>query len=185
MSKTTVALVIALGIAVMLPVGADPTQVKLAADTGLWELTTHPQANGELPISQEQLQQLSPEQRARVEAAMQAAMAQANREHVVHECLTPAKRAKGFDLGDDPSSSCKTTVVRNTSTELEAHRECSGENDLRTMTERLQMTGPRHVSGTIDMLMSQGGKQMRMHMSVEGKWLGADCGAVNDVQVVK
>ncbi len=57
---------------------ADPTQVELAADNGLWEVHTHPQTKGQLPISDEQLQKLSPEQRARLEAAMQAAMGAAN-----------------------------------------------------------------------------------------------------------
>jgi Protein of unknown function (DUF3617) len=183
--RNNVALACALGVLVMLPVSADETKVKLAADTGLWEVTTHPQTNGELPISQEQLQRLSPEQRARIEAAMKAAMENANQAHVMRECLTPERLAKGFDLGDDSSSSCKTTVVRNTSTELEAHRECKGESNVRTMTERLRTSGRRQVSGTIDVLMSQGAKQLTMHMSVEGRWLGADCGAVKDSQAVK
>jgi Protein of unknown function (DUF3617) len=185
MSKTSVALVFALGIAVLLPVSADPTQVKLAADNGLWEVTTHPQISGQMPISQEQLQELPPEQRARIEAAMQAMMGQANRQHVMRECMTPEKRAKGFDLGYESSSSCKTTVIRNTSSALEVRRECSGESELRSMTERMQMSGPRHITGTIDALMSQGGKQMTMHVTLEGKWLGADCGGVTDSQVVK
>ena len=37
---------------------------------GLWEGTTHPQVNGNLPITDEQLQQLPPDQRAKFEAAM-------------------------------------------------------------------------------------------------------------------
>jgi hypothetical protein len=184
MVKGNVALACALGILVMLPVSADETKVNLAADDGLWEVTTHPQTTGEMPISQEQLQRLTPEQRARVEAAMKAAMGAANREHVMHECMTPEKRQKGFDLGDE-GSSCKTKVIKNTNNELEVRRECSTDNDVHTTTEHIRMNGRRHVSGTVDAAMSRGEKQMTMHMSIEGKWLGADCGAVKDSEVVK
>ena len=184
MSKTTVAVVFALGILVMLPVSADSPQVKLAADNGLWEVTTHPQTSGQMPISDEQLQKLSPEQRARVEAAMKAAMGQANQEHVMRTCMTPEKRAQGFGLGNE-GPSCKTTVVQNTSSELQVHSECSTDNDVRTTMEHLRMSGRHRISGTVEAHMSQGGKQMTMHMNIVGKWLGADCGGVKDSEQVK
>ena len=185
MSKGTVALACALGIVVMLPVSADQTKVMLDADTGLWEVTTQPEVNGALSMPEEQLQQLSPEQRARVEAALQAATENAKQEHVVRECLTPEQRAKGFDLGANDTSSCTTHVIRNASDELEVRRECVPGSNLRSMTEHLRMSGHRHVSGTVDVLMLQSGKQMTMHMTIEGRWLTADCGSVKDVERVK
>ncbi|HXS26400.1 MAG TPA: DUF3617 domain-containing protein [Steroidobacteraceae bacterium] len=184
MSKSTVALACALGIAVMLPVSADTTRVKLAADSGLWEVTTHPKISGSFTIPEEQLQKMSPEQRARIEAAVQAAMGHAKEEHVMRECMTPEKLAQGFDLGNE-GDSCKTTVVHNTSTELEVRRECNAENDARTTTEHYRMSGRRHISGTVDAAMSQNGKPLTMHTTIEGKWLGSDCGGVKDMQVVK
>jgi len=184
MFKSNLALGCALGVLVMLPVSADEPKVNLAADNGLWEVTTHPQTTGQMPISDEQLQKLTPEQRARVEAAMKAAMGAANREHVMHECMTPEKRQQGFDLGNE-GPSCKTTVVRNTSSELEVRRECSADSDVRTTTEHIKANGRHHVSGTVDAMMSHGEKHMTMHMAIEGKWLGADCGGVKDAQVVK
>jgi hypothetical protein len=155
MMRTTVALACTLGIAAMLPVSADQTKVRLDADTGLWEVVSRPQTPG------------------------------GAQEHVVRECLTVEQRAKGFDLGANDTPSCKTRVIRNTSRELEARRECTPGHDLRTLTEHLRMSGPRHVSGTMDMVVSHEGKLMTMHMIVEGRWLAAECGAVRDVQPVK
>jgi len=183
MCKGYVALACAFGIVVMLPALADE-KMNLDADTGLWELTTHPQMTGTLSIPEQQLQKMTPEQRARIEAALQAATQNANQEHIVRQCLTAAERDRVFDLGNE-SSSCKTTVIRNTSSELEVRRECATTDDVHTTTERLQMSGPRHVSGSVDAVMSRNGKPMTMHMTIEGRWLGADCGAIKGAQVLK
>ena len=184
MSTRTAALACALGIFVMLRVSADETKVNLSAENGLWEVTTHPQTTGQMPISEEQLQKLSPEQRARVEAAMKAAMGQANQEHVMRTCMTAEKRAQGLGLGNQ-GPSCKTTVLRNTSEELQVRSECSTDNNMRTTTEHLRMSGRHRISGTVEAVMAQGEKQMTMHMAIEGKWLGADCGSVKDSEEVK
>lgn len=178
------ALACALGATAMLPVLADQVQVKLDADTGLWEVTTHGQSNGAPLISEDDLQKLPPEQRERLKAAMQAAMAQAMKGRTMHECLTPEQRARGFDVGDD-SSSCKTTVVKNTSTELEVHKECATDNDRSRITERFHMSGRRQVSGTVDVVQSRAGNDLTLHTNIEGKWLGRDCGNVKDAEIVK
>ena len=102
----------------------------------------------------------------------------------MRECMTPEKLAQGFDLGNE-GDSCKTTIVHNTSTELEVRRECNAENEARTTTEHYRMSGRRHISGTVDAAMSQNGKPLTLHTTIEGKWLGSDCGGVKDMQVVK
>lgn len=184
MSRSNVALACALGMLVMLPASADQEKVNLDADTGLWEVTTHPQMSGSLKIPEEQLQKMTPEQRARVEAALQAVTESAKEGHVMRQCLTREHLGKGFDLGNE-GADCKTTVIRNTSTELEVRRQCSGNDNVRTTTEHFRMDGRRRVSGTMDAVMSQEGKPLTMHMAIEGRWLGADCGAVKDAEVVK
>lgn len=184
MTRGIVALTCAFGMLAVLPVSADQTKVKLDAATGLWEVTTHPQMSGTLQMPEEQLQKMAPEERARVEAALQAATQNASQEHVIRECLTPEQRAKGFDLGNE-GPSCKTSVIRNTSSELQVRRECTANSDVRTTTEHFRMSGTRRMSGTVDAAMQQNGKPVRMHMTIEGRWLSADCGAIKDAQVVK
>jgi hypothetical protein len=80
--------------------------VKPNIKPGLWEVSNTPQVSGEMPIPEEQLAKLTPEQRARMEAAMKAAMASGGKPHVYKECMTPEKIAGGFDIdrhGDDTS----------------------------------------------------------------------------------
>ena len=76
MSSKKWAILCALGAsaaAMVLASAADTPQLNVKL--GLWEISTHPQVSGQLPITDEQLQRLPPEQRAKFEAAMQAALA--------------------------------------------------------------------------------------------------------------
>jgi hypothetical protein len=41
---------------------------------GLWEVTNNPQVSGQIPIPEDQLAKLSPEQRAKIEAMIQNGM---------------------------------------------------------------------------------------------------------------
>jgi Protein of unknown function (DUF3617) len=50
--------------------GADFTKPNIKP--GLWEVTTNPKMSGQMPIPEEQLAKMTPEQRARLQAAMQA-----------------------------------------------------------------------------------------------------------------
>ena len=60
------------GVAVALALAGEIPQLNVKL--GLWEISTHPQVSGNLPITDEQLQKLPPDQRAKFEAAMQAAI---------------------------------------------------------------------------------------------------------------
>jgi hypothetical protein len=94
--------------------------VKPDIKPGLWEVSDNPQITGKMPIPDEELAKLTPEQRARMEAAMKNA---AGKTHVYKECMTPEKIAR-FDMnphGDD--SSCKRKVISSTPHELTLHDE--------------------------------------------------------------
>src|ERR1700737_5419758 len=85
---------------------------------GLWEVATNPKTSGEMPIPEDQLAKMTPEQRARLEAAMKAHMTNGAKPRVYKECMTPEKIARGFDIdphGDD--SSCKRNVISSSANE--------------------------------------------------------------------
>src|SRR5689334_7337419 len=91
-----------LGVAYL--VYAAPPPAAMAVDLGLWEITTQGQMTGASPIPAEQLAQLSPEQRAKVEAML----AHAGRGHKFKECMTEESRRKGFDeLRRHEDENCK------------------------------------------------------------------------------
>jgi hypothetical protein len=167
----------------ILPAHAAET-AQLNVKLGLWEISTHPQISGNLPITDEQLQKLAPEQRAKFEAAMKAALARGAEPKLMKECMTAEKRSRGFDLGDK-GSDCKTTVVTNTPSEFESHRECATDNGKQSSSVHFRMLSPDHASGTVNMVISHAEKTMTVNSAMEAKWLGADCGAVKDTEIEK
>ena len=166
--------------------------VALAADyvkpdikPGLWEVTHVPQVSGQMPIPEDQLAKMTPEQRARVEAAIQASMSNAQKPRVSRECMTPEKIARGFDLGKHDDASCTRKVITSSSTELKLHDECSKPNGKSVTDVHFQVSGGVKMTGTVNVVMSSGTQSMTINNTLTGKWLGADCGNVKDAEVQK
>jgi hypothetical protein len=162
-------------------------KVNIGIEMGLWEVAAHAQTSGAAlpPQMQEQLQHMAPEQRARIEAAMQGAMADAQRGHVFRECVTPERLSQGLGK-EDESAQCKASVVRNTRTEFEYRKVCSGGSDgAHTEDAVFHMTDPHHISGTVDVVVSGSAQPMQIHQILEGKWVSSSCGDVKDVEQIR
>ncbi len=160
--------------AILLAHAAGP---KFNIKPGLWEITSTGTSSGTPPIPDDVLARMSPDQRAKFEASMQAAMAQANAPHVVKSCITEKQLEQGPDFGGGDSKSCKQTIVTQTSTAMEVHMECSGEQKM-SGTLRYQAVSSEAVSGSTDMVVTNGTKTMSSKHNMQGKWLGSDCGSV-------
>jgi hypothetical protein len=173
----------ACGAATLLVHAAQPPQLNVKM--GLWEVVIHPQVTGSIPISDEQLQKMSPDQRARIEAAVQAGMAQANQPRLMKECMTAEKLAQGFNAGTESSASCQTTVVVNTRSEMETHRDCATGDGKRSMVMHILAPSSERVTGTVHGDITRGTRTMTVNSTVEGKWLGADCGGIKDAEIEK
>jgi Protein of unknown function (DUF3617) len=160
--------------------------VNLAVDMGLWQVTTRAQVKGVLsPQLQEKLQGMPADQRQKIEAAMQAAMAAAQREHVFKECMTPKKLSEGLD-SDHDAAQCKSTVVSNTRSEFDFKRVCTpSDGKDHTETVHFKMLDRHHLAGTVDVVQANGDHPMTVHDAIDGKWLASSCGGVTDSQVVK
>lgn len=180
-----VSFVLCLAGTAVLSVRADQP-VNLGVEMGLWEVTAQGQTSGAIPPEmQQRLQSMAPEQREKVMAAMQAAMADAQRGHTFRECMTPERLSRGFGK-DDESAQCKSSLVRNTRTDFEYHKVCSSP-DGGSHTEKavFHMTDRHHISGTVDVIVSRAGHPMTIHQNLDGKWLAASCGSVKDAEMVK
>jgi hypothetical protein len=152
---------------------------------GLWEVTTHPQVNGKLPITDEQLQKLPPDQRAKFEEAMQAAIERGAQPRVFKECMTAEKRSRGFNAGTEQSKDCTVTLATNTPSEFESHRECTSEDGRQSTSVHFRVVSSDHVSGTVNALISHGAKTMTVNSTMEGKWLAPSCGTITDMELEK
>jgi Protein of unknown function (DUF3617) len=148
--------------------------VKLDVKLGLWEVTTHGKAGGQVP--DEMLQRVPPERREQMIAAMRAA---AERPMTRRECLTAAKLAKGFGL-EGERASCHRMVDSNTSSSMSITETCNDGEGSRVMKMHFEAVNKETVTGTINMVMSRGGQSMTMDRDFQAKWLGADCGSVKE-----
>ena len=150
---------------------------------GLWEVSIVPHISGQMPIPEEQLAKMTPEQRARLQAAMQTHQ---SRPRVYKECMTPEKIARGFAIdphGDD--SACKRNVVSSSSKELTLHDECN-KPQRKTVTDvHFEVKDGTQMSGKINVVMTSAGKTMTVNNTMQGKWLGASCGTVKDAELEK
>lgn len=171
-------------LAVTLAHGADLVRPNIKP--GLWEVSVDPEISGEMPIPEDQLARMTPEQRARLEAAIKSSLAKGVQHHRYRECMTPEKIARGFDIdknGDD--ASCKRKVISSTPSEVTLHDECD-RPERKTVTDvHFEVKGGTQMSGKLKVLMTSNGKSMTVNSAVAGKWLGASCGDVKDAEAVK
>ena len=111
--------------------------------------------------------------------AMQATMAQP---HVGKDCMTAEKLAKGFNFGTEQSPQCKTAIVTNSGSEFESHQECTENGGTRSTSIHIIAKSTEHITGVIHSDSTNGAKNMAFNATMEGKWLGSDCGTIKDYQ---
>lgn len=158
-----------------LALAAQAAPLSLNVKTGLWEMTTSGQTSGAPPIPPEMLAQLTPERRAKFEAAMAASLAKSNQSHVTKTCVTEKTLQHGFDPEENRGRHCTNTVLSSNAKVMELRQECTG-REKTSGHIRFEAVSPELVNGTIDIVMSNGANTMTMKHVMHGKWLGADCG---------
>ena len=93
----------------------------LNVKTGLWESTTTSTTAGEMPLPSDMLAKFSPDQRARIEARMNANSAARMGTFTNKQCETKEK------LAEQPFSSqkeCKSSIITSTATKAEIKMSC-------------------------------------------------------------
>jgi hypothetical protein len=165
-------------------IGSADETMQLQFRLGLWQLTVQPQLSGAAAITSDQLQSLPPDQRARAQALVQSAIAQATKPRVFKECMNDEKRNRAFKaVQPSANNACQSTIVTNTAHDFEMRQQCPATRV--TTTVRFQLTSPEHITGTVvGTTPGASGATVNINATVEGQWLGAQCGAVKDVQPV-
>jgi hypothetical protein len=168
----------------LLAEAAEP--IKLNLKPGLWEIASQGQFTGAPPIPDDQLARLTPEQRARFEAAMQASMANAAKPRLSKNCVTPEKIARGLDLDQQHNdNSCQRKVLANSASEVEFSEECSSDSGKSVINEHFQLSGSELMTGSVHVVRTSGDKSMTVDSTIHGKWLGASCGDIKDFEIEK
>lgn len=179
MRHTAFALLLASAAAV--PVWAASTvHAALHVNPGLWEVMVTPKMSGQMPLSDEEMARIPADRRAKMIAMMQTMMA---KPHKMRECMTQAKIDKGFTVGRDRAN-CTSTVVSNTASAMEIQARCSeGRDGTQNVDIKFMAPSPTTVTGTTHIIAARAGRSMTVDSTVAGRWLGANCGSVKDVEV--
>lgn len=160
---------------------ADP--VKLGIKPGLWEISSENQFSGAPPVSDEQLARLTPDQRARMQALMQASMAEAAKPHLAKHCMTPEKIARGLDLDENKNTGCQRKILSNSGSELQMTETCPLNGGSTVLDEHFKTMGSDAIVGTVHVVRTEGGKTMTVNSTVHGQWLGPSCGDIKDFEI--
>jgi hypothetical protein len=154
---------------------AQVINVALNVKLGLWELTSTSETSGMPPID---TSKMTPEVRARIEAALKARGGTPSSPIVRRDCLTKEKLANyAFQDPQANDSSCKRTIVTNTSALMEMHIECASTRKM-TGDFRVEVLAPDKVRMTTKMAGGQGAQVMNINGTTNGRWVSAACGDV-------
>jgi hypothetical protein len=147
----------------------------LDVKTGLWQNTMTTSLAGDMAIPPERLAKLSPEQRARVEAAMNARSGQGARTTTYQTCLTKEELQKTpFNNKKD----CTETLVSSTKSQAEIKLVCTMEGIDGSGEMQIHALSDESVSGSGHGTASLQGRTMNTSWKLTGKWIGESCGNV-------
>jgi hypothetical protein len=155
-----------------------------AIKPGLWQTTTSVETAGGQEWSDSELAQLPAEERARYQAAMNAALAQSAQPHTFNACVTAEELRGDLTFNFEHNPACRRTVVSLSESSWEIHEVCGGAAQ-RTATAHFNATGPGEISGETVVTQIKGVRRLVSKAHVHSKWLATDCGSVKpnaDVQ---
>ncbi|MFY9559809.1 MAG: DUF3617 domain-containing protein [Terriglobales bacterium] len=148
-----------------------PLDVKM----GLWEVTHTSAMTGMPSLPPEALANMTPEQRAMMEATMRK---QSNlRPTAEKECMTKEKMDKN-SIFDTDSKECTRTVVSSSGSKLEMKIQCVHEGHKMDGTFRLDVINSENVKGTVQVSSTDPGQPVKINSNFTAKWLGRACGTV-------
>ena len=149
-------------------------KIPLDVKTGLWETTSTTNVAGQLPISPDQMANLTPEQRAKIEQAMKAS---SGKPMTYKSCLTKEKLEKGY--GFDNHKECTHDVLTSTAHKVDVRMVCTEKDGTKmNVLVKVDALSSTNVKGTTHMTMENGGRTMTSDGTLTSKWISSDCGSV-------
>src|SRR6266567_1818896 len=149
-----------------------PLDIKL----GLWEMTWTSAMTGMPPISSDVLAKMTPEQRAKMEAAFGARSGGSPTTSTHKVCITREKMDK--QTAFDDRKNCTHTVVSSSSSKLEMKMQCTEQDSTLNGTVQVEALNSENVKGSARMAMAGGGRNLNVNSDFTSRYLGSACGDV-------
>lgn len=156
----------------MLPAWAGAADT-LNVKTGLWEITSLTETHGMPPLPKELLNQLTPEQRSKMEAEIKAEQKKGADKDTDRECVTQKDLEQPFESAN--TKECTQTIVKSSRTAQEVHIACTG-GIPGSGVFKVSAPNPETMSGTLDLKLGEGADAMTVKARLQGRWLSSDCG---------
>ena len=131
---------------------------QLNVKLGLWEVTSTTHTSGMPPLPKAMLEQMTPAQRAQMEAAMKAEAAKGPETRTERECITQEDVENPFQ---SETEGCTQTIVTTTRTTQELRLTCTGEFKGSGVM-RITTPTPESMTGTMDLKMGEGSNVLTM-----------------------
>ena len=146
---------------------------------GLWEIRSEREVDGKkAPDPTEQMKNLPPDVRAKVEAMMKEKGIGMGERGVNRVCLSRESLDQGRWQGQ--SDNCRTEFTSRTTTSWKWHSACT-KPDSESDGEAL-FTSSENYTVKTDMKMKVQGQARLSRMTIHAKWTGNDCGDIKPVQ---
>ena len=148
---------------------------------GLWEMTVTHSMTGMPAIPPDTLAKMSPEQRARLEAAMKQSGMGGPTADIHKECVTKEKLEKQMAFDEnrndkDKDKDCTRTIVNSTSSKIEMKFHCEQSSTDGTLL--LEAVTSDSVKGSMHSVTNSHGRSMNMDLTFSSRYLSPACGDV-------
>jgi len=142
---------------------------------GLWERTSTVKTAGHLPIPAGMLDKLTPDQRARFEARMNASPSGKSRTTTEQSCLTKQQLEEPINLGRE---SCALTISESTTTKAAGSIVCNIQGMQMSGNAQFEAPDQEHITGTEHVTSTGNGNSMTTDATFTSRWLGSNCANV-------
>lgn len=178
--------------------------IKVDMKPGLWQNTMKYQGDGAEQMQamyggqmeqamadmKKQMESMPPEQRKMMEEAMAASGVKFSQDAVTldngqvkidkqglesKQCVTQAEIDRGYT--PEMEENCTSSMKQIGKNRFKSTQKCSGEN-ASTMEAEIQFHSPTHYTGSGVTTQLVNGQTYTIEVSLDGKWLGAECGDV-------
>ena len=163
--------VVAVMVALPLYGFADSFNVK----PGAWEMTTTTTSTGSV-MPAEALAKMSPEQRAKVEQAIQASSGKPTT-RVDKHCVTQNDLDEDRLFKSTHENQCTRKIVAKSATRIVLEQTCAAPS-ASTATITIETQSPDSLTTTVDFV--RGGGDWKMHLESHGRWLGDSCAGIEN-----
>jgi Spy/CpxP family protein refolding chaperone len=150
---------------------AEPLDIK----PGLWQMTIRGEMHGMPPIPEDQLKNLSPQQRAAIENMMAESSKPHTRE--IQQCITQEDLNKSENLfnSDQTGMKCNNKLTKHSSKSMTGTIDCTRNGTRTTGDFTYEAKDREHVTGKVSMTITNGTNTMTTVGAMSGHWIGAEC----------